>query len=178
MGLDLDARFSILFFGEILPGFEPAGVHGALQALLKCSPEITAQVFSGSRVRLRKGLPAAEVSRYRLHLEGIGLKVVVEAASRPAAGDPMQATLGIASAFPPLDAEDYPNPAPAPAPPLTPSPKPAPAAAAPASAQAARTKLSLVPLPGEEVVCQNCGEPQPPRLRCRVCTVYMVGLKG
>ncbi len=69
---------NIVFFGETLPGYDRSIARMQLQTLLGCSHETIHQVFSGQRVRLRKGLSPVEAQRYELRLKGIGLKVVID----------------------------------------------------------------------------------------------------
>lgn len=69
---------NIVFFGETLPGYDRSIARMQLQALLGCSRETIHQVFSGQRVRLRKGLSSVEAQRYELRLKGIGLKVTID----------------------------------------------------------------------------------------------------
>lgn len=74
---------NIVFFGETLPGYDRSIARMQLQTLLGCSHETIQQVFSGQRVRLRKGLSPVEAQRYELRLKGIGLKVVIDPALPP-----------------------------------------------------------------------------------------------
>ena len=69
---------NIVFFGETLPGYDRSVARIQLQTLLGCSHQTIHQVFSGQRVRLRKGLSAVEAQRYELRLKGIGLKVAID----------------------------------------------------------------------------------------------------
>lgn len=132
---------SILFFGDILPGYDAVTCRRQIQALLKCSPETLNSVFSGERVSLRKGLDATDARRYQEHLEAIGLRIVIEPPLAPA----------------PALAE--------PAPELTLAPKPAPEQSPAASPLAQPGELMTCPACGEEqprrTLCRACSIDMP-----------------
>ncbi|MBN9698099.1 MAG: DUF805 domain-containing protein [Zoogloea sp.] len=135
----------ILFFGEVLPGHDPASTRAALQGLLKCPADTLERVFSGERVTLRKGLATWQAEHYLSTLTGIGLKVVVEPPLPETAAAPPEQPAGGA---------DLPRSAA----PLLAEPEPQPA---PVQAQAAT------------MTCPACGEQQPPRTLCRACSIDM-----
>lgn len=72
----MNHQTQLIFLGEILPGHDPVSVRARLAALLKLLPEQIERVFSGQRVVLHKGLPAADVARYVAHLEQLAAKRV------------------------------------------------------------------------------------------------------
>lgn len=137
----------ILFFGEVLPGHDPATTRAALQGLLKCPADTLDRVFSGERVTLRKGLATWQAEHYLSTLTGIGLKVVVE---------------------PPLPEMAAAGSAPHLAP---------PAASTPQHAGGAESPVPPSAVPAEDkaatITCPACGEQQPPRTLCRACSIDM-----
>lgn len=141
----MSTTHEILFFGEVLPGHDPATTRAALQGLLKCPADTLERVFSGERVTLRKGLATWQAEHYLSTLTGIGLKVVVE--------PPLPETATAQPEQPPAGADLPERIAPPPA-----EPQPAPARP---EAQAAT------------MTCPACGEQQPPRTLCRVCSIDM-----
>jgi hypothetical protein len=68
----------LVFFGEVLDGFDRNEVKARLSVLLKLEEPQLSAVFSGQRVVLKNHVPAGEISRYVTHLESIGARVKVE----------------------------------------------------------------------------------------------------
>lgn len=140
----------ILFFGEVLPGHDPAAARSALQGLLKCPADTLERVFSGERVTLRKGLATWQAEHYLSTLTGIGLKVVVEPPLPEVAAAGPAAPLAPPAAAPKhAGGAESPVPLPPEAPPVLAGDKAA------------------------TVTCPACGEQQPPRTLCRACTIDM-----
>lgn len=140
----MNHQTQLIFQGEILPGHDPVTVKARLAALLKLSPEQIERVFSGQRVVLHKGLPAAEVARYVAHLEQLGARVYAE---------PLMA---------PEQKPKVPQTPPAPA---------TPPAVLPATP--AKPELALAEPLVDEMNCPKCNERQPRRTLCRSCSVDM-----
>lgn len=55
---------SLVFCGEVLPGFDVAAVQNALGQLLGISEQRAAQLFSGERIVLKRQVGTADVNRY------------------------------------------------------------------------------------------------------------------
>jgi uncharacterized membrane protein YhaH (DUF805 family)/glutaredoxin len=70
--------YDLVYFGEILPGWEAARVREALAATLRLDTQQSARVFSGERIVLKRSLEAGEAERYVKRLEGLGVRVRVE----------------------------------------------------------------------------------------------------
>ncbi len=143
----MSTTHEILFFGEVLPGHDPATTRAALQGLLKCPADTLERVFSGERVTLRKGLATWQAEHYLSTLTGIGLKVVVE--------PPLPEMATAQPEPPPAGAAESGRIAP-------PSPEPQ-LAQAPALPDAQAASMT----------CPACGEQQPPRTLCRACSIDM-----
>lgn len=69
---------AILCFGKTLPGYDTLTVRRAIQRSFQCSDAEMNEMFSGAEVRLREALSAAEAERWREHLHGLGLKVMID----------------------------------------------------------------------------------------------------
>ncbi len=155
----------LVFCGEVLTGFELDVVRREMGRVLRADEVTLAQLFSGRRTVLKRGIEPVDAQRYASRLAALGARVHVE--PLPAAG-PAPASAPAAGGGPaivPPPAEDR-----RPAAPVVPAARPAAAAAA-APAPAAPKELQLeVPAAPEEVVCPNCGERQSKRLLCRSCS--------
>lgn len=81
----MSGSHDLVYFGEIIPGHDLLQVQDALAALLKLDGSQRGQVFSGTRVVLKRNLGTGEVARYVRHLEGLGARVHVD----PPVADPM-----------------------------------------------------------------------------------------
>jgi hypothetical protein len=68
----------LVFFGEVLDGFDRNEVKAKLSVLLKLEEPQLSAVFSGQRVILKSPVASGEISRYVTHLESIGARVKVE----------------------------------------------------------------------------------------------------
>lgn len=143
----MSTTHEILFFGEVLPGHDPATTRAALQGLLKCPADTLERVFSGERVTLRKGLATWQAEHYLSTLTGIGLKVVVE---------PPLPEMAAAQPEPPLASAAPPE------------------HIAPPSSEPQLAQAPMQPdAQAATITCPACGEQQPPRTLCRACSIDM-----
>ena len=79
----------LVFFGEILQGFQRDDVQRRLGELLKLDETKHAHLFSGERRVLKRSVPRAEAERYVQHLASLGAKLHVEPeAPQPATAPP------------------------------------------------------------------------------------------
>lgn len=67
-----DSRYTILFTGEILPGFSVDTVKANLAALFKSDSSKIEALFSGQPVPLKRNLPDAEADKYVAALQRAG----------------------------------------------------------------------------------------------------------
>jgi hypothetical protein len=74
----MHASIQLLFFGEILPGYEAEQVKRTLVARLKIPPGQVGPLFSGRRVVLKQGLTSDAAARYQAQLAALGLRIHVE----------------------------------------------------------------------------------------------------
>lgn len=173
----------LVFYGEILPGYDAATVKEKLTGLLKLQPSQINAVFSGQRIVLRKGMSKEEAELYLLHMQHIGVRALIEEIPVPTPTP----TLPVANTAP--NPEPEPAPAPFVQPPaatllakmLAAEQAEAAPSAKPPSSQSAPAPAKPLFDPGlvdehsfiEEMSCPKCGERQPPRTLCRACSVDM-----
>lgn len=74
----------LVFFGEILQGFQRDEVQRRLGELLRLDETKHAHLFSGERRVLKRSVTRAEAERYVQHLAGLGAKLHVEPEAAPA----------------------------------------------------------------------------------------------
>lgn len=140
----MNQSHSLVFCGEVLPGFDVDEVRDALGRLLGISEQRAAQLFSGERIVLKRQVGSADVDRYVRHLAGIGARVDVMP-PRGTVGSPMASSevLADAAAAPPL-----------------------------AASRASAPAMAMVPA-AEEMDCPRCGHRQPKRTLCQSCSTDM-----
>ena len=71
-------RFALVFYGKILPGYEPDAVAESLSALLKIPPEKTKRIMTGRRVVLKRSVDLLGAERYRKAFAKVGAVLDVE----------------------------------------------------------------------------------------------------
>jgi uncharacterized membrane protein YhaH (DUF805 family) len=151
----MSQSLSLVFRGEVLPGFETAAVQDALARLLGVSQQHAARLFSGEQVVLKRNLGPAEVDRYVRHLASLGARVEVASPAGPAPQPAPQAAKPAAGPELPVAAK-------------------AAARAAPAAAPPVATPLAVALVePVEEMDCPRCGHRQPKRTLCQSCSTDM-----
>lgn len=91
----MDATYRVVFCGDVIAGFELSSVKQTAEVRLKAPPAMLAQLFSGRRVILKKGVSLDIGSRYLQELESMGMKASLEpeteAPAAPVAGMSVQA---------------------------------------------------------------------------------------
>jgi hypothetical protein len=60
-----DARFDILFAGELMVNADPSSVRSALQRQFALSDEVASRLLSGRPVAIRRGVDGTTAARYR-----------------------------------------------------------------------------------------------------------------
>jgi hypothetical protein len=75
--------YAIVFKGELREGFTQEAVMAAFQARGNLSAQQIAQVFSGKKVTLKKGLSREEAKRFAHELRAIGMRVIAVAPPAP-----------------------------------------------------------------------------------------------
>lgn len=82
----MEPSYRVVFRGELRPGFELSAVKQAAEVRLKAPAAMLAQLFSGRRVILKKGISQEIGNRYLAELENLGMHALLEAeASEPPA---------------------------------------------------------------------------------------------
>lgn len=79
----MSQNVQLVFFGEILPGFNPDETKSNLSRLLNIRADQVEAIFSGRRVVLKHDLPAREAPRYLNYLQKIGVQAVAEPLNPP-----------------------------------------------------------------------------------------------
>lgn len=77
--------YAIVFTGDLLDGFEPEQVKAQFGERFGLKPPQLAQMFSGRRITLKKGLDAEQARRYLAELAAMGLSARSHAVAAPAA---------------------------------------------------------------------------------------------
>ncbi len=73
-----EARFKIVFSGELMPDMAPDTVKDNLAQLFKSNRDKIEALFSGARVPLKRDLPEAEADKYLAALQRAGARVYKE----------------------------------------------------------------------------------------------------
>lgn len=120
-----DARFNVVFAGEIVAGADPAKVRENLAAAFRMDMAKVEALFSGKRVVVKKDADQATAMKFRAVMKQAGAQADLEKVGEPAA-------------------EPAPAPSPAPAPAAQAAPAPAPAAAPGAPAPVSGGSLETV----------------------------------
>ena len=76
--MDAQGSVQLVFYGEVIAGFRLEDVQRSLAALLKLDEARAAALFNGSRVVLKRELPAAQAERYVAHLASLGARVAAQ----------------------------------------------------------------------------------------------------
>ncbi|MCW8126959.1 hypothetical protein [Microbulbifer halophilus] len=98
--------YSVIFRGDLVPGFTAADVKANLARLFKAGPETVEKLFSGRPLAIKKGLPEARAEQLQATLAKLGaqaaLKAEGEAAAppSPAAAEPEPAAAEAPAAQP------------------------------------------------------------------------------
>ncbi|WP_280154693.1 hypothetical protein [Piscinibacter sp. XHJ-5] len=97
----MESPVQLVYFGEVLRGFEPDAVQREVARLLKLDDRRAARLFAGKRTVLKRRLAREDAERYARRLAKLGALVHIEpmseaaAAGRaPAAGRRATATVG------------------------------------------------------------------------------------
>ena len=109
-----EARFNVVFAGEIVAGADPAKVRENLAAAFRMDMAKVEALFSGKRVVVKKDADQATAMKFRAVMKQAGAQADLEKVGEPAAA-----------------AAPAPNPTPAPAAQAAPVPAPAAAPGAP-----------------------------------------------
>lgn len=147
----MNTPVQLVYFGEVIEGFQRDDVQRRLGELLKLDETKHAHLFSGERRVLKRSVTRAEAERYVQHLAKLGARLHVEPEAQP---QPVATKPAIVPATP------------------VPATATATAAALLPAAPAATTAAPAAPAE-EEIVCPNCGERQSKRILCRACATNM-----
>lgn len=75
----MEPSYRVVFRGDLRPGFELSAVKQAAEVRLKAPAAMLAQLFSGRRVILKKGISQEIGQRYLAELENLGMQAFLEA---------------------------------------------------------------------------------------------------
>lgn len=79
----MDKQYDLVFYGKTMPGFPPVQARQVLLNLLDAKPGAEAELFSGQRVLIRRGLPRNKAAYYQMHFERFGFKMEIETGELP-----------------------------------------------------------------------------------------------
>lgn len=83
-----EPSYSLIFRGDLLPGYTVADVKANFARLFKTGPEMVEKLFSGRPLAIKKGLSQAQAEQLQAKLAGVGaqtsIKAEGEAAPAPA----------------------------------------------------------------------------------------------
>ncbi|UHQ56505.1 MULTISPECIES: hypothetical protein [Microbulbifer] len=96
-----EPRYSLIFRGDLVPGFTAGDVKANLARLFKAGPDTVEKLFSGRPLAIKKNLPEAQAQQMLAALEKVGAKAVLKAEGQPgssSAATPSQSRAGTAGA--------------------------------------------------------------------------------
>ncbi|SDJ88940.1 hypothetical protein [Microbulbifer yueqingensis] len=92
-----EIRYSLIFRGDLVPGYTAEDVKANLARLFKAGPGTVEKLFSGRPLAIKKGLPEAQARQMLAALEKAGAQAALKAegeapaAQKPAAAAPRPA---------------------------------------------------------------------------------------
>jgi len=91
-----EARFDIVFGGELLAGFAPATVAENLARLFEATPEMVARLMDGGTHTLKRNVDADTAAKYRSAMERAGARALLRPLAPGPADAPSAGELGLA----------------------------------------------------------------------------------
>ncbi|AOS97112.1 hypothetical protein AUP74_01681 [Microbulbifer aggregans] len=79
-----ELRYSVIFRGDLEPGFTANDVRANLARLFKASPETIEKLFSGRPLAIKKNLGEAQARQLQATLAKMGAQVTLKAEGEPA----------------------------------------------------------------------------------------------
>ena len=67
-----EQRYSVIFRGDLVPGYTVADVKANMARLFKAGPETVEKLFSGRPLAIKKGLPKAQAEQLQATLAKVG----------------------------------------------------------------------------------------------------------
>ncbi|WP_250458804.1 hypothetical protein [Microbulbifer litoralis] len=80
--------YSVIFRGDLLPGYTAGDVKANLARLFKAGPAAVEKLFSGRPLAIKKGLPKAKAEQLQATLAKLGAQAALKAEGEPAAPPP------------------------------------------------------------------------------------------
>ncbi|WP_346837288.1 hypothetical protein [Microbulbifer sp. SAOS-129_SWC] len=80
-----ESTYSLIFRGDLVPGFTTTDVKANLARLFKAGPDTVEKLFSGRPLALKKGLSQAQAEQLRAKLAQMGAQCALKAEGAPAA---------------------------------------------------------------------------------------------
>src|SRR5262245_45079455 len=88
----MEALVQIVYFGEVIEGFDTDDVKRRVRQLLKLDDAKLSRLFSGDRTVLKRSLTAPDAQRYLGILAKAGMRAHVEAGATPPPPSPAPRT--------------------------------------------------------------------------------------
>lgn len=95
-----DIRYSVIFRGDLQPGFTVADVKANFGRLFKAGPEAIEKLFSGRPLAIKKNLNRDQAEQLKAKLAQVGALSTVKAEGEPAVPKPAPAPAAEAAAEP------------------------------------------------------------------------------
>ncbi|SDZ96861.1 hypothetical protein [Microbulbifer marinus] len=80
-----EPTYSLIFRGDLVPGFTAADVKANLARLFKAGPETVDKLFSGRPLAIKKGLSQAQAEQLQATLAKLGAQAALKADGEPVA---------------------------------------------------------------------------------------------
>lgn len=80
--------YSVIFRGDLVPGFTAADVKANMAQLFKAGPETVEKLFSGRPLAIKKGLPKAKAEQLQATLAKLGAQAALKAEGEVTAPPP------------------------------------------------------------------------------------------
>ncbi|WP_237055166.1 hypothetical protein [Microbulbifer sediminum] len=80
-----ESRYSLIFRGDLVPGFTAADVRANLARLFKAGPETVEKLFSGRPLAIKKNLSETQARQMLAALEKAGAQASLKAEGQPEA---------------------------------------------------------------------------------------------
>ncbi|WP_308366222.1 MULTISPECIES: hypothetical protein [unclassified Microbulbifer] len=81
-------KYSLVFRGDLMPGYTAADVKANMARLFKAGPETIEKLFSGRPLAIKKGLGKAQAEQLQATLAKLGAQSSLKAEGEPAAPAP------------------------------------------------------------------------------------------
>lgn len=99
-----ETTFSLIFRGDLVPGFTAADAKANMARLFKAGPDTVEKLFSGRPLAIKKGLSKTQAEQLQAKLVQMGVECAVKAEGAAAAPAPQPTAAAPAAAVEPAPA--------------------------------------------------------------------------